>query len=61
MKYLKTCCGHVFWNSHKNGMNVYHWQSFRITIVIKKVLIWHHLKICMDDGVVPPRIGLNQE
>jgi hypothetical protein len=61
IKYLKTCYGHEFWNSHKNGMNVYHWQSFCITIVIKKVLRWHHLKHCMDDGAVPPWIGLNQE
>jgi hypothetical protein len=35
-------------------MNVYHWQSFRITIVINKVLRWHHLKHCIDDGAVPP-------
>jgi hypothetical protein len=22
IKYLKICCRHVFWNSHRNGMNV---------------------------------------
>jgi hypothetical protein len=22
IKYLKICCGHVFWTSHRNGMNV---------------------------------------
>jgi hypothetical protein len=25
-------------------MNVYYWQSFHITIVIKKVLRWHHFE-----------------
>jgi hypothetical protein len=32
----------------------YHWQSFHITIVIKKVPRWHPLKHYMGDGAVPP-------
>jgi hypothetical protein len=42
-------------------MTVYPWQNFCIITVIKKASRWHPSKHYMDDGAVPPWIGLNQD
>jgi hypothetical protein len=35
----------------KVGIRACHMQNFHITIVIKLVSRWHHLRHCMDDSV----------
>ena len=37
-----------------SGMSVYLWQSSPTTIVIRKALRWHLLKLCMVKGVELP-------
>jgi transposase InsO family protein len=52
IRYLRTCCEHMFWSFHRNGMIAYHWRSSHTITAIKRASKWHPLKLCMDDGVV---------
>jgi hypothetical protein len=43
------------------GIRACHTQNFHMTIVIKLVSKWHHLRYCMDDSVEHRCFGVKLE
>ena len=53
--------GLVYWIIWVVGVRFYPWWSSRIIIVTTLALGWHHMKLCMEEGVKHHCVGIRME